>query len=283
MVKLLLVLIFSTILYAKDSLVLNISSKEIANAKSIMIEGSGEELKYVAFSGKRFPFYKKPYGDGYYALLSTSYYQKPKHTKATVVYMKDGVKKYRSFAIDIVKGNYKKEKLSVNPSKAKFSTKDKVRITKEAKEAKKIYKTYTPTLYVDEPFSYPLHSKITSSFGNSRIFNGILKSYHSGTDFRAKTRTPIKATNSGVVVIAKNRFFAGNSVVIDHGHGIYTGYYHLSKFKVKVGDFVHKEDVVGLSGATGRVTGPHLHFSVHVGGNCVDPLQFLELVNGRLF
>ncbi len=283
MLKLVLVLIISTILFAKDDLVLKFSSTKVANAKTFMVEAKGKKPEYVAFLGKRFPFYEKPYGDGYYALVSTNYYQRPKHTKAVVVYLENGVKRYRSFAVDIVKGEYKKEKLTVDPSKAKFSPKDRARIAKEAREAKRIYNTYTPTFYIDEPFGYPLHSKITSSFGNSRIFNGILKSYHSGTDFRAKTGTPIIATNSGVVVIAKNRFFAGNSVVIDHGHGIYTGYYHLSKFKVKVGDFVHKGDVVGLSGATGRVTGPHLHFSVHVGGNCVDPLQFLELVNGWLF
>ena len=129
----------------------------------------------------------------------------------------------------------------------------------------------------------PLHSKITSAFGNRRVFNNILKSYHSGTDFRAKKGTPIIASNSGRVVLAKNRFFAGNSIIIDHGQGIYSGYYHLSRFAVKKGDFVQKGEVIGYAGATGRVTGPHLHFTFHVNGNCVDPLHFVKLANENLF
>ncbi len=280
--KLLSIFLLFYSLTASADLNYSFSNTTVANAKSILVTVDGVsdlDRAYVAFLGKRYPFFKKPDLSGYYAILPTSYYQKPKHTKATIVYIIDGQKHYISEDIDIIDGRYKSERLTVNPSKAHFSKQAKIRIARELKEAKKIYNTYTPTLYINAPFEVPLHSKITSVFGNKRIFNGSLKSYHSGTDFRAKTGTPITAANRGRVVLAKNRFFAGNSIIIDHGNGIYSGYYHLSKFKVKVGDMVEQGQVLGLAGATGRVTGPHLHFTFHVSGVCVDPLDFIEVYN----
>jgi len=124
-----------------------------------------------------------------------------------------------------------------------------------------------------------LHSKITSSYGNARMFNGVLKSFHSGTDFRAKIGTKIRATNDGIVVIAKKRYYAGGSVVIDHGNGLYSCYYHLSKILVKVGEKVKQSEIVGLSGQSGRVNGPHLHFGIRIYSRAINPLQFVSTVN----
>ncbi len=84
-------------------------------------------------------------------------------------------------------------------------------------------------------------------------------------------------------MLAQDRFYAGNSIIIDHGQGVYTCYYHLSKFKVKEGDRVQRGEVIALSGDTGRITGPHLHFSARVGGLQVDPLQLIELLNKELY
>ena len=281
MIKILWIfLLFFNVLFAKSNVTYSITDTTIANAKTMLFDlGIDDDIDraYVAFLGKRYPFFKKPNDGGYYAFVPTSYYQKPKATKATIVYIIDGSKHYISTPIDIVDGHYKSEKLTVNPKKAKFDKAARNRIAKESKEAKKIYTTYTQTLYIKEPFSFPLHSKITSAFGNKRLFNGSLKSYHSGTDFRAKTGTPLIAANRGKVVLVKNRFFAGNSVIIDHGQGIYSGYYHMSKFAVKVGQMVEKGEVLGYAGATGRVTGPHLHYTFHIGGVCVDPMQFMEV------
>ena len=107
----------------------------------------------------------------------------------------------------------------------------------------------------------------------------MLRSYHSGTDFKAPTGTPIYSVNDGIVKLSSDRYYAGNSVIIDHGHGVYSCYYHLSRLDVKVGQKVKQGEQLGLSGATGRVTGPHLHFSVRVHGVQVDPLQILEVLN----
>jgi murein DD-endopeptidase MepM/ murein hydrolase activator NlpD len=117
----------------------------------------------------------------------------------------------------------------------------------------------------------------TDSFGTRRMFNGQLASIHRGTDFHAPSGTPVLAANDGEVIIAQGMFYEGNLVVVDHGQQFTTLYMHLSKIEVHVGDRVTKGQRLGLSGATGRVTGPHLHLSVRWQGEWVDPVVLLRL------
>ena len=179
----------------------------------------------------------------------------------------------------IVEGEYKKEKITVEGSKVTPPKDVLKRIEEEREEANKIYATVNAGLKFDSKFILPMSSAVTSAFGTARVFNGTLKSYHGGTDFRAAVGTSVIAANDGVVVIAKDRYYAGGSVVIDHGEGIYTQYYHLSALNVKVGQVVKKGDIIALSGASGRVSGPHLHFGVIVGGVQVNPLNFVKKIN----
>jgi murein DD-endopeptidase MepM/ murein hydrolase activator NlpD len=104
---------------------------------------------------------------------------------------------------------------------------------------------------------------------------------HSGTDLSAPAGTEVVATNHGRVVLVGNFFFAGGSVVLDHGGGLHTMYFHLSEFKVEEGVMVRKGDVIALSGMTGRVTGPHLHWGARSSGARVDPLQLIEKLGGK--
>ena len=179
----------------------------------------------------------------------------------------------------IVEGEYKKEKITVKGSKVTPPKDVLKRIEEEREEANKIYATANVGLKFNSKFILPMSSAVTSPFGTARVFNGTLKSYHGGTDFRAAVGTPVIAANDGVIVIAKDRYYAGGSVVIDHGEGIYTQYYHLSALNVKVGQSVKKGDIIALSGASGRVSGPHLHFGVIVGGVQVNPLNFVKKIN----
>ena len=219
-----------------------------------------------------------------YALLPVSYYKKPITQKVEVVYINNNEKLSKTLFFKIEDGEYKKETIEVQKSKVNPKSEAvKKRTAKEYAQAMKIYGTATPENYVKSEYIVPMDSKITSSFGKARIYNSTLNGYHSGTDFRAKIGTPIIASNDGKVVLARDRFYAGNSIIIDHGQGIYTCYYHLSEFKVKEGDMVSKAQVIGLSGDTGRITGPHLHFSVRVGGLQVDPLQLIALLNENLY
>ncbi|HEY4900874.1 MAG TPA: M23 family metallopeptidase [Terriglobales bacterium] len=126
-------------------------------------------------------------------------------------------------------------------------------------------------------FVAPVPSEISETFGTSRTFNGKLASVHRGDDFRAPTGTPVHASNAGEVVLARELFYEGNCVVIDHGLGFMTMYMHLSKVDVQEGDKVEKGQTIALSGGTGRVTGPHLHMSVRWSGEYLDPAKLLAL------
>jgi len=266
----------------------DISNSTISNGKTAMITFEKEkniEYKKLIADKKSYKIYQHPLdATKMYALLPINYYEKPSRKKVEVLYSEDSKNKSKKLFLDIEDGKYKKEKIKVQKSKVNPQGKEvKKRIAKEYAEAMKIYSTFSDEIQVSSKFIAPMDSKITSSFGKARVYNDTLKGYHSGTDYRAKVGTPIKASNDGVVVLAKDRFYAGGTVILDHGHGIYTCYYHLSKFNVKLGQRVNKADIIGLSGASGRVTGPHLHFSARVGGEQVDPLQLIELLNKNLF
>ncbi len=131
-------------------------------------------------------------------------------------------------------------------------------------------------------FRAPVNSAPTDSFGTRRIFNGELDSIHKGMDFRAPMGTPVRAGNSGVVVLARPLYFEGNCVVIDHGLGLWTISMHLSRIEVREGEHVEAGQRIGLSGATGRVTGPHLHWAVRWEGAYLDPAKLLRMNLGEV-
>ncbi len=231
-----------------------------------------EKKSTVVFEGKKIPSIKSPTKkDAYFALIPIKYKEKPGLYSISI----NGKKE----PLHVELKKYKKEYIKVATSKVKPDKKSLKRIYKEYKDAMKIYSTITPKRYWSKPFILPLHSKLTSSYGNARMFNHTLKSFHSGADFRAKMGTLIRAANSGVVVIASKRYYAGGSVVIDHGEGLYSCYFHLSKILVKVGQKVRQKELLGLSGKSGRVSGPHLHYGIRLYSYAVNPLQFTKEIN----
>jgi murein DD-endopeptidase MepM/ murein hydrolase activator NlpD len=135
----------------------------------------------------------------------------------------------------------------------------------------------TPAREWDGKFTAPADAAISDVFGSQRIFNGKAQRPHLGLDFRVPSGTPVAAMNSGTVLLARFLYFEGNCVVIDHGQGLLTLYFHLSEFKVKEGDDVKRGQVIGLSGGTGRATGPHLHVAVRWQGTYLDPARLMEL------
>lgn len=126
-------------------------------------------------------------------------------------------------------------------------------------------------------FILPSSGKVRSNFGQRRIYNNEIESIHSGIDISEPYGTPVRASNSGRVVLANNLYFSGKTVIIDHGLGLFTSYCHFSRIKVKRGEIVKKGQVIGYAGATGRATGPHLHWGVKVCGKTVDPFSLLSL------
>jgi murein DD-endopeptidase MepM/ murein hydrolase activator NlpD len=169
-------------------------------------------------------------------------------------------------------------RLTVEPGYVELSPENEQRAAREAAEIDAIYATLTAVRYWTEPFAVPIPGATGgSNFGHRRIFNGQARNPHAGADLTATTGTPILAANRGRVVLAKDLFFSGNAVFLDHGQGVYSVYLHLSEILVEPGQMLERGQRLGLAGATGRVTGPHLHWGVRVLDARVDPFSLLEL------
>jgi murein DD-endopeptidase MepM/ murein hydrolase activator NlpD len=136
---------------------------------------------------------------------------------------------------------------------------------------------FIPTPQWSGDFIKPVEAPPTDSFGMTHIFNEELSSEHRGTDFPIEEGSPVMSSNSGTVVLARELFYEGNCVVLDHGQHLFTIYMHLSKIQVREGQKVRKGQRLGLSGATGRVTGPHVHLGVRWEGSYVDPTKLFAL------
>ena len=233
------------------------------------------------FNGNSFPFFplSKTEDGTYGALLAIPYDEKLGSTTVKVQ-IGDGESITRfEIPLEIVEGHYGSERLKVDGSRVNPQQKKVLaRIKREQSEVAEIYKKITPRRYWEGPFSLPIQSSITSAFGTKRIYNGKLKNFHPGLDLKASLRTPVNAAEGGVVVMAKSLFYTGYTVMIDHGYGIITLYAHLSQLKVKKGQVVSLGEVIGLSGKTGRVNGPHLHWQAVVNKVKVDPLGLTKVL-----
>ncbi len=271
--------------------VARLSSSEVANGQVTVLEvdlrpkePAATDLK-ATFEQNRIALFQHPIKPAgvYCGLVGIPIGKKPHKTAIELEWMDPAGRQYReTVALHIIEGNYKKEALKVAPKHVSPSPKNLQRIKAEKKEIRRIYASSSDTRLWYGQFSKPLTSDITSVFGSQRLFNGELQSYHRGTDFRAKLGTPVYASNFGIVRLAKNLFYSGNIVIVDHGKGIFTNYAHLSQIDVKVGQHIARGDQIGLSGATGRVSGPHLHWGVKINNAYVDPLQFLTVISDIL-
>lgn len=176
----------------------------------------------------------------------------------------------------VVKKDYPRETLSVPLSYIQLSKLAQKRIEKENKLLEDIFSKKSFDLGFPRSFELPINSYETSKFGVQRLFNGQVPDIHFGVDLRAKQGRKIQPSARGRVVWTGNLFVPGNSVIVDHGYGVFTMYSHLSKIDVKVGDLVSKQNTLGEAGATGRVTAPHLHWAASVNGFWVDPWNLVN-------
>jgi murein DD-endopeptidase MepM/ murein hydrolase activator NlpD len=175
-------------------------------------------------------------------------------------------------------GKFAIENLKVAPEFVEPNPKDIERADKERQRLRELFGTSTPERLWRGSFRLPLPgAKNARNFGRRRMLNGQPGSPHTGVDFPAPAGTLIHASQRGRVVLAENLFFSGNTVVLDHGLGVYTFYGHLISMSVKVGDLVSAGAILGHVGATGRVTGPHLHWGLTVNQARVNPLQIVGL------
>ncbi|MCT4641914.1 MAG: M23 family metallopeptidase [Bacteriovoracaceae bacterium] len=229
-----------------------------------------EGMYYLKCEKRSIPFYVKEHKAHLY--LVESYFSKLNQEKCTF--------RDKNLSLNIVlnkkKFPYKEEKLNVDKKRVFLSKKDLDRVIKERKIKKEIYANSQEHFLFNDSFIAPLKSYITSYYGNRRLFNNKKRSQHLGNDLRAAVGVKIPVMNRGKVVYVGDLFYSGKLVVVDHGLEIYSMYGHLSKTLVNRGDIVDKADIVGLAGATGRVSGPHLHWGVRIQGHWVDGFSLVE-------
>ncbi len=191
----------------------------------------------------------------------------------------DGGSETLELRVPVAAGQYRMEKLTVAPRFGREPDPElSARIAAEAERAREVSRRSheTPRLWEGE-FLRPRPGRITSGFGNGREFNGQVQSRHMGTDFAGAVGEPVRAAARGVVALVDSFYLGGNVVYLDHGAGLVTAYLHLSRAEVAAGDTVEAGQLIGRVGATGRVTGPHLHWIVRYGSITVDPLSLLQL------
>ncbi|MDP9899220.1 peptidoglycan DD-metalloendopeptidase family protein [Variovorax ginsengisoli] len=191
------------------------------------------------------------------------------------IVVRDAGGSQRSIAYAIAPKRYSEQRLKVAPGTVDLSAADQARYERERDHQAGVMATFTEALPADLQMAVPVPGRRSSSFGLRRVFNGQSRNPHSGMDIAAGTGTPIRAPLPGRVIDTGDYFFNGGTVWLDHGRGLLTMYCHLSAIDVKVGDMLQTGDRFCAVGATGRVTGPHLHWGVMLNRTMVDPALFV--------
>jgi len=216
-------------------------------------------------------------GDGFYGLLSAGMEQNPRTYDLTIfAWYEDNRRVSIVIPVEVVRGNFIRQEITMAPDRAYLVDAEIER--GELARLESIFSQYTPErLWDDKGFQMPiLNSQLTSPFGAFRNFNGILQTRHTGWDIRTTMGVPVMASSAGVVAYAGRLDIRGNLVVVDHGFGIYSTYSHLSQIHVTRGQSIVKGQIIGVTGDTGRSSGPHFHWEMAVNGDFVDSVQFTE-------
>jgi murein DD-endopeptidase MepM/ murein hydrolase activator NlpD len=256
---------------------------QISQGDVVEVKVNGENLAQVEGTLGKEKIYFYPAQNGLFsAILGIDVEAKPSVSKlalkATTV---AGDHRQTEIPLKVKAKAFHKESFNVPPSFDEMSPETLAEIRREQAAFAQAFATTSPERFWNAPFLQPVPQDASaSSFGSRRIINGISRAPHTGTDLSAPSGTEVVATNHGRVALVGNFFFAGGSVVLDHGGGLFTMYFHLSEFKVEEGAMVRKGDLLALSGGTGRVTGPHLHWGVRLNNSRVDPLNLLRKFSG---
>jgi len=267
---------------------LRLSADQATQGSLLLAEvttGNGFTAVGGEWDGKKIEFWKAgtaadQSGAGRESLVGIDLEKPPGDYKVTVEALKaNGEKAICTATITVKQGRFATERLRVEKQFVEPDPQQVQRAEQERTRLREIYATVSPRPLWKGKFRRPLDSvSAGGNFGKRRVLNGKAGSPHGGVDFPAITGTPVHAAQAGKVVLADNLFFSGNTVIVDHGLGIYTFYCHFSAISVKAGEEVEAGTILGKVGATGRVTGPHLHWALSVSRERVNPLEIVRLL-----
>ena len=262
---------------AQQQIVINLEFEYVRQGSVgvITLAGPGLTGAEASVFGRTYPFF--PTSKGFACLLSVAYSQPIKDYPIQVTLTrKDGSKAGWEGTIKVAAGEFVAEDPFTLPAEKLNLLRDDVQQSEDTLLLS-VYKPVTPTRYWEGAFTLPINAPFSSPFGSVRLYNNGAKRRHTGYDLKATAGLPVMASASGRVVLSRPLDIHGNNVVIDHGWGVYSEYAHLSERYVVPGQFVLQGDVIGLSGNTGRSTGPHIHWEIAVNDNWVNPRAFALL------
>ena len=231
--------------------------------------------------GQPFSAYPGAAADTWHALVGIDLSVEPGRAAIDVdARLADGSTLAASLPLRVGAKTFATRRLTVAPEFVTPPPAEQARIDRERLLLNRILSAMSPRHLWGDGFSRPADGEVISVFGVRSVFNNEARAPHRGIDFRGATGTPVRAPARGVVVLAEPLYFSGSTVILDHGLGVFSMLAHLSRIDVKPGTLVVGGDVVGAIGATGRVTGPHLHWTLRIGAAAVDPLSVLAIAGG---
>lgn len=240
-----------------------------------------EKIEAKVF-GKTFPFFPGESAMVWSGLVGIDLNVAPKNYKVLLsATRQDGVAFQTDYDLAVKDKQFPTRRLTVQEGFVNPPAEQLERIRRESRQVAAIFAKASPDRFWSGVFLRPVPGAATSSFGKRSILNGQPRSPHSGTDFRAGEGTPVQAPNAGKVMLAAELYYSGNVVILDHGMGMYSYFAHLSRRAVSEGEQIAAGEIIGYVGATGRVTGPHLHWTLRLSGARVDPLSLMEVLAGE--
>jgi hypothetical protein len=265
---------------AKSDSDITLSSFEMARGDVILlnIKADGKEMPRATWMGREIFLVFNRTKNLWQGFLASDLNQKTGDFEVIVhVAPSDSA---RHIKISVTDWDYGVRRLTLPKDKVELSAEALKRVKAEAEIVGALWKAKAPAPEWNGIFLTPVDGEVVGTFGKRSVINGQERSPHTGVDLSGKEGEPVMAVNNGRVALTADHFFTGNSVFVDHGGGIFTMYFHLSKILVKDGDKVEKGQTIGLVGSTGRSTGPHLHWGMRVNGAKVNPLTLTNLSKG---
>ncbi len=263
------------------------SARALAPGEAVLLSfkaaaGPLTAVRGTAF-GQAFSAYQGGSGGTWHALVGIDLSTRPGRATIDVeARLADGSPLAASLPLTVSAKAFPTRRLKVAPEFVTPPPAEQARIERERLLLSNVLSAVSPRYLWEDGFGRPVDGEVISLFGARSVFNNEARAPHRGIDFRGATGTPVRAPARGVVVLAEPLYFSGSTVILDHGLGVFSMLAHLSRIDVRPGSLVVRGDVVGAIGATGRVTGPHLHWTLRIGAAAVDPLSVLAIAGAGL-